>query len=235
MIREIQRALWIGLATISLADADPRKDLLAGTQALEQGQFTNAATLFSQAAQAAPAAGLDPAIAHFNRGVALYRDQQWDAACAAFNTARQTAHLPTQALALYNAAACRLQQGDAAWAAGQGALVEPYLNDALDWLGQSLALNPDQPDARYNLECAWARKAAWLAAMQELTAALQTADRLISAHQFPEALQALKATKERLVPALVPGIPQTKSFEQMLERTGQIVQILEHPESSSTP
>lgn len=222
------------LAGAPLVHAEPRMALREGTRAFEEGHFTNAVAFFEMAAKEAPSAKLDPSVAHFNRGAAFFRDKQWDPACEAFLASSLTPDLERQALALYNAGVCRLQQVNKALETGDGTNLETHLNEAIDLFGKSLLVRPGQADARHNLEFALARKAALTAAIAELGLVLQNADQLVAAHQFPEAFNVLTQANKRLAPILKLGRPEAKTFEQLLERTGQIVQILNAPTNSAS-
>jgi tetratricopeptide (TPR) repeat protein len=220
------------LSACAAAFADPRVAMREGFEAFERGEFVEAAAAFGRAEQEAASSNLDPTVPRFNKGVALYRQQLWDAAASTFMEARLTPDLDRQARALYNAGCCRLRQVDAAIEAGDGRLIEQHLDEAIEWLGQSLLIRPDRADARIQLERALATRETFTLYLSELSALAQQADRLIGEHRFEEAHAALTVARERLGPALILPRPEVKSFEQTLERTGQIVQILkteEHP------
>lgn len=220
-------ALFLLLCTAIVARADPRVDMREGFRAFDKGEFAAAATAFEKAGATARESGLDPTVAQFNRGVALYRQSQWDAAADAFFEARLTPDLDRQARALYNAGTARLKQVEAAIEARDGQRIEQHLNEAIEWLGQSLLIRPNREDARHQLELALARRESLAMYVMELGRVAQTADQLIAQHQFEEAHGLLAAARERLAPALLLPKPEVKSFEQMLERTGQIVQIIQ--------
>ena len=233
MNKSLILACLAGLAAFTGAHAEPRAAMRQGVRAFEAGTLSDAAAHFGQAAAAARPAGLDPSVAQFNRGVALYRDQLWDAAAESFLEARLTPDLALQALALYNAGSCRIRQVQSALEAGDGKTIEKHLAEAIDFLGQSLLIQPDQPDARHNLEVALAIRETLTAYVVELGAVVQQADRLVGSHQFPDAHRLLSGAKERLGPALKLPKPEVKTFEQLLERTGQIMQILEAPPAAA--
>ncbi|MCO6401487.1 MAG: hypothetical protein J5I99_09715 [Verrucomicrobia bacterium] len=209
------------------ASAEPRSAMREGTHAFEQGLFTNAVAAFDTAAQEAPSAGLDPGIARFNRGVALFRDKQWEPAHDTFLTAEKAADMEIQGMALYNAGVTRLHQVAEALNEGNGTNLEAHLNQAIDHFDRSLLIRPDQPNVRLNLEHALAQRAALHRAIVELQSSIQRADQLIIAHEFTQAHSLLTNANQRLAPILKLGRPEAKTFEQYLKRTGQIVQILE--------
>lgn len=219
-------AFFLLLGAAIAAHADPRVEMREGFRAFEKGEFAAAADAFEKAGASARESGLDPTVALFNRGVALYRQAQWDAAADAFFEARLTPNLDRQARALFNAGTARLKQVEAAIESREGRLIEQHLNEAIEWLGQSLLIRPDREDARHQLELALARQASLAMSVMELARVVQTADHLIAQHKFEEAHGLLAAARERLAPALLLPKPEVKSFEQVLERTGQIVQII---------
>lgn len=224
-------ALLIGA---SLAHAEPRMAMRDGTRTFEKGLFTNAVALFKTAAKEAPAAQLDPSVAQMNRGVALFRDKQLDAACEAFLAARLTSDLHQQGIALYNAGVCRLEQVQMGLETGSVDRLEEHLDQAIDLFGRSLLLLPNQPDTRHNLEVALAQKAALYAALAQLGITLQDAEKMLSAHNFTGMNDLLSKAAERLAPVLKLGRPEAKTFEQFRTRSGQIVQII-NPSTNMPP
>ncbi len=226
----MKRALLLLAAPLfacALAHADPRAAMREGFAAFERGEFAAAAAAFDKAEQQAGESGLDPTVPRFNKGVALFRQQRWDAAAAAFMEARLTPDLDRQARALYNAGCSRLKQVESALEAGEGRDLEKHLEEAIEWLGQSLLIRPDRPDARHQLERALATRERLSLYVVELASILQQADKWIAEYRFEDAHRLLATARERLAPALILPRPEVKSFEQALERTGQIVQILE--------
>jgi tetratricopeptide (TPR) repeat protein len=223
--------VFFSFNTLTVAFGDPRVAMREGFEAFERGAFAAAAAAFERAEQEAESLRLDPSVPRFNKGVALYRQQLWDAAAATFLEARMTPNLDRQARALYNAACCRLRQVDAAIEMGDGRMLEQHLDEAIEWLGQSLLIRPDRDDARRQLERALAMKQTLALYLSELNMLAQRADRLIAEHRFEEAHTLLASARERLSPALILQRPEVKTFEQTLERTGQIVQILRAEET----
>lgn len=222
----VMLALFAGA---TLAHAEPRLAMREATRAFEKGLFTNAASLFETAAKEAPAAQLDPSVAQMNRGTALLRDKQLDAACEAFLAARLTSDLHQQGTALYNAGVCRLEQVQSGLQTGSVERLEQHLDEAIDLFGRSLLVLADNPDARHNLEIALAQKAALYAALAQLGITLQDAEKMLTAHNFTGMNELLTKAAERLAPVLKLGRPEAKTFEQFRERSGQIVQIINPP------
>lgn len=217
------------------AFADPRAAMREGVRAFEKGEFARAAHLFEQAASNAAPSGLDPTVPLLNEGVALFRSGNYGAAADLFLQARLTPDLDRQARALYNAATARLKQVETALASGDGRDIERHLNEAIEWLSQSLIIRPDREDTRHQLEVALAHRDLLQGFLIELSVVLQTAERLLDDHRFEEAHRVLLAAKERLGPALILPKEEAKSFAQLLERTGQIVQILQTATAGGTP
>ncbi|MCZ7592485.1 MAG: hypothetical protein M5U15_10170 [Kiritimatiellae bacterium] len=108
------------------------------------------------------------------------------------------------------------------------------MDQAIDLLGRSLLLLPNQPDTRHNLEVALAQKAALYAALAQLGITLQDAEKMLSAHNFTGMNDLLSKAAERLAPVLKLGRPEAKTFEQFRTRSGQIVQII-NPSTNMPP
>ncbi|MCS6772052.1 MAG: hypothetical protein NZ740_08520 [Kiritimatiellae bacterium] len=225
-MRSVPISLHLLIVMSAPALADPRAILQQGIQAFERGDFAEAAAQFEQAAAQARGSDLDPSVPWFNQGVALYRKGLLDAAVEAFLRARNTTDLDRQARALYNAGTTRLRQFDAAVERRDGAKLETYLAEAIHYLERSLVIRPDQEHVRRQLEVALERRERLLASVQQLDRVLAEVSRLLEAFEFEKAHRILMDSREEVGLALLLPNEKTKAFEQMMERTGQIVAIL---------
>lgn len=211
--------------------ADPRAHMKAGAEKFQRGQFAEAAEAFRLAAETAGQKQLDPAVARFNRGVALFRQGDYEQALQAFLEAAVTTDLDLQALAYYNAACARLRQFEVALERQEGASLERYLAEAVAFLDRSLLLKPDQADARHQLEYVLSLQESLALALVRLEEALGRAETLIAQHRFEEAHALLLQVGQAAGPALLLPRADKPRFDRLLERTGQIVQILKGSES----
>lgn len=220
----------IALAVLPLRTAfaapDARHEMQRGDRLFQKGEFSAAAGAYESAANGAGALDLDPAAPLFNSGLAKWRAGDQEAAVSAFLAATRTPDLKLQRDAFYNAGTARLLHVQQNLQHGSASNVLDHLAQAIDGLDRALLLQPDRADARHNLEIALAYRAALLNALARLTGALSTAGRQVAQHQFPEAHETLAQAGKELAHAL-PLKPDTqKKFEQLLERTGQIADIL---------
>lgn len=211
--------------------ADPLAHMKEGMQKFQRGQFAEAAEAFRRAAEGAAQKQLDPAVARFNRGVALFRQGEYEQALQAFLEAAATTDLDLQALSYYNAACARLRQFETAVERQEGSSLERHLAEAVAFLDRSLLLKPDQPDARHQLEYALALQESLDLALIRLEEALGRAETLIAQHRFEEAHSLLLQIRQSTGPALLLPRADKPRFDRLLERTGQIVQILKGSES----
>jgi Ca-activated chloride channel family protein len=103
-------------------------------------------------ASADPAAA--EAYADYNRGVALYKQGQFEKAAAVFKGVLPRADRTLDAAARYNWGNCAYARGVAQARAGQVDPAIASLDEAIGHYRQALAVHPDDADARANVELA---------------------------------------------------------------------------------
>jgi Ca-activated chloride channel homolog len=137
------------------AEPAPRALMQEGLTALAEERFEDAADAFREAAdQASTVENLDEARAHYNQGNALFAQQDFAGAAAAYQRALTSGDLQVQHHAAFNRGNALLQealtltQQQALDEAGQraGEAVESFID--------ALTLQPDDRDAKVNLEVA---------------------------------------------------------------------------------
>lgn len=159
----MKHLLWMALVTGALAaqgeaPADPRRAMAQGEEALARSNLVEAADHFARAAEHASVEKLDPAAPHYNRGLALLRDQQAGPAAEAFQRASRTTDLTLQQQALFNRGnALRKLAGDME-TAGQQQPALQNIEEALAMYEQAMMLQPSDPDPKVNFELATREK-----------------------------------------------------------------------------
>ena len=138
---------------------DARASFTAGLRAFAASNYTDAATAFQQAADAAPAAKLNPAPAHHNAGVAAFAAGDLPTAAHHFTAAASGPDLALQAQAYYNHGNTLLWQADAPLLATPDtppdlANAENAIAQALQMYANAIALDPADLDAKANYELA---------------------------------------------------------------------------------
>lgn len=230
--------LW--LLTVSPLHANAagpaaRPALREGVAAHQAQDFARAAELFARAGQQAPLEKLDPAVAYYNEGHALYRAGKFDEAFAAFSRARQTTDLALQAKALYGAATCRIRQVAAAAEMKQGEYIEPYLAESQTLYEQALLLAPADMDTKINLELVQAQRAALQRGVELLQLVINQAGTALDEYRFEQAHALLQDAQQRLAPVLALPRPEAKSFQTLLQRCEQVLGILRQTETPAPP
>jgi len=153
-------------------DGNARGLVAAAEQAMTAERFQEAMELYGQAGELMPDAAEIP----FNMGVAAYRAGELERASELFDRARTLAADPSmQARAAYNLGTTSARQGreskmdDPAVAQAQMSEATASLETALDRFRDTIAMNPDDEDARANGELAWR----WLKQLEELQDQMQ--------------------------------------------------------------
>ena len=142
----------LGLFVAASADAvSPDEAVRQGNALYEAGNFDAAAQQYDTAAQALP----DAAAVHFNLGNALFKQQRFNAAVEHYARALTTAApgpVGLEGRLKYNLGNVAYQRALQALPDAQQAL--PHLQSAMTYYRDSLEADPQQGDARYNLELA---------------------------------------------------------------------------------
>ncbi len=129
--------IFVLLSFISLAEADDFADLATrGNEAYREGDFQKALDYYHQAEVERPE---NPEL-DYNVGSALYQEQKYEEAVEEFQNSLSTEDIQKVADAHYNLGNVQYRMGD-------------YQNAILSYQN-SLELNPDDLDAKYNLELA---------------------------------------------------------------------------------
>jgi Ca-activated chloride channel family protein len=126
--------------------ASPYQAVQQGNALYQQGKFAEAAEQYSSASQTLP----DAAEIHFNQGNAAYRQQDYSKAHEHYTQALQTADRTLEGKVKYNLGNVEYQQALQNLQQPQAAM--PHLRSAMTYYRDSLDVDPQQQEARYNLE-----------------------------------------------------------------------------------
>ena len=148
LICSILLALFVPVPAVA---ASPDDAVRQGNALYDAGSFGAAARQYAAAAQVLP----DAAAVHFNLGNALFKQQRFDDAVEHYARALTTAAPGPAGLEgrlKYNLGNVAYQRALQALPDAQQAL--PHLQAAMTYYRDSLEVDPQQRDARYNLELA---------------------------------------------------------------------------------
>jgi Ca-activated chloride channel family protein len=126
--------------------ASPYQAVQQGNALYQTGKYAEAAEQYNSAGQALP----DAAEIHFNQGNAAYKQQDYRKALEHFSQALQTTDRTLEGKVKYNLGNVEYQQALQNLQRPQEAL--PHLRSAMTYYRDSLDVDPQQQDARYNLE-----------------------------------------------------------------------------------
>ncbi|MBN1511974.1 MAG: tetratricopeptide repeat protein [Phycisphaerae bacterium] len=130
-------------------EADARKKVDASMAALKAGEYEKALEGFRDAEVSFP----ESSELAYNRGVALYRLGDFDEAKEAFASALSTRDLALEQKAKFNLGNCAYSQSLQKLTDYAGAIED--LRRAIDYYRDALELDPDDQDARANIETAY--------------------------------------------------------------------------------
>lgn len=147
-------AVSVLLCAAAGAAEDPRRTLNEGVRAFREQRHDDAAKHFADAAVQAPAERLDPAIAHYNEGLAHLATTNAQAAAEAFDRAARTSNLMLQQQAWYNRGNALMELSRQRHAAQQLEEAIPPLDEAQAMYERAMTLDPADEDPKVNHELA---------------------------------------------------------------------------------
>ena len=126
--------------------ASPYQAVQQGNALYQNGKYVEAAEQYGSASQMLP----DAAEIHFNQGNAAYKQQDYGKAREHYTQALQTTDRTLEGKVKYNLGNVEYQQALQNLQQPQAAM--PHLRSAMTYYRDSLDVDPQQQDARYNLE-----------------------------------------------------------------------------------
>src|SRR5215831_2887423 len=126
--------------------ASPYQAVQQGNALYQNGKYAEAAAQYGSASQMLP----DAAEIHFNQGNAAYKQQDYATAHEHYTQALQTTDRTLEGKVKYNLGNVEYQQALQNLQQPQTAM--PHLRSAMTYYRDSLDVDPQQQDARYNLE-----------------------------------------------------------------------------------
>ena len=126
--------------------ASPYQAVQQGNALYQNGKYAEAAAQYSSASQTLPEA----AAIHFNQGNAAYKQQDYHKAREHYTQALRTAERTLEGRVKYNLGNVEYQQALQNLQQPQAAM--PHLHSAMTYYRDSLEVDPQQQEARYNLE-----------------------------------------------------------------------------------
>jgi len=151
------------MLTAARAEESARHSFKTGLQAFSSSNYPAASNAFLEAAAAAPAQNLDPAAAYFNAALAASKAGDTVAAADLFARATTSTDLDLQAKAYYNRGNTLFQQAGGSTSALPPTMPMPApaleaagdsIGEAIQMYENSIALNPEDEDAKVNYELA---------------------------------------------------------------------------------
>lgn len=201
-----------------------------GLRQMEDEEFLPAATNFVQSAELAAGQERSPARAWFNAGNAFYRAGEYQTAREDYRKALNAEELGLQARAYYNLGNTELKMSEAALSEGEAPLALNLLEQAAANFEKSITLAPDYIDPKYNYELAGKKRYELLAKVDAVRDDIEQARRLAGTGDYRKAVELLQSRAPEHATAfqLEPDLKQR--YDELQQRIGQIVAILDQLE-----
>ena len=146
MLQGLLGVLMILYFPISAQAASPYQAVQQGNALYQNGKYAEAAEQYGNAGQMLP----DAAEIHFNQGNVAYKQQDYGKAREYYTQALQTTDRTLEGKVKFNLGNVEYQQALQNLQQPQAAM--PHLHSAMTYYRDSLDVDPQQQDARYNLE-----------------------------------------------------------------------------------
>jgi Ca-activated chloride channel family protein len=146
MVRSLLAFLVALYMAVPCQAASPYQAVQRGNAFYQNGNYAEAAEQYGSASQTLPGA----AEIHFNQGNAAYKQQDYSKAHEHYTQALQTADRTLEGKVKYNLGNVEYQQALQNLQQPQAAM--PHLRSAMTYYRDSLDVDPQQQEARYNLE-----------------------------------------------------------------------------------
>ena len=146
MIQGLLVCLMALCLPVSGQATSPYQAVQQGNALYQSGKYPEAAEQYGSASQVLP----DAAEIHFNQGNAAYKQQDYGKAHEHYTQALQTADRTLEGKVKYNLGNVEYQQ--ALQNLQQPQVAMPHLRSAMTYYRDSLDVEPQQQEARYNLE-----------------------------------------------------------------------------------
>ncbi|HNR94242.1 MAG TPA: tetratricopeptide repeat protein [Kiritimatiellia bacterium] len=203
-----------------------REALKAGSREFADGAYDKAAAHFEEAASLAPKQKLDPAIAHYNRGNALYKMQDFAGARACYENALRTLDTDLQSTIYFNLGNLTFHSATNMTSFDQHVAV---LDQSMDYYMRSVFLHPDSRNAKVNYEMLYRMKNEMLVARDTLYKVLQAAKKQVRDGRLEVAMEDCKQfMSDAEVQRALSLIPEAqKDYQELLQKLQELIDVVE--------
>lgn len=226
--------LWALLAVPTHAGTAPR-ELAAGRKAYEKGDYDAALKAFEAAAKDAPSAKLDPAVPHFNAGLALLQLNKPEDSATQFAEALRSPDLGLQARAYYNRGLALHRQATALDGQTNLESAVRVMAESGAMFEKSLTLQPDDRDAKINLELTQRYIADLLENGRRAEQLVAEVERLVTAYEYEQARDLVGRTAPSLARGLALRPKAQSRLQEMVQKIEEVLGILTAPAAAAAP
>ncbi len=216
---------WLCMTANVMASSNARSFMRRGLESYRKGQFSEARTLFADAANRADEQNLEPVIALFNKGNALYRMGEWQEAAAAYEQARMSLDIELQAASLFNLGNTSMQEADMSLTARDGAAAMESLERAMAAYEQAMLLDPEGRDIKVNWELAAQGRRALKGNVKRVVDAIAKAHDQVEERDYERAMETLIAVYADLDLAFSLNPELESRYMQLQQRIEDILEI----------
>ena len=226
-------ALTMSLAPGALRAQSAREALKAGSAEFEDGAYDKAAAHFEEAASLAPKKKLDPAIAHYNRGNALFKAKNFEEARSCYEKALRTLDTDLQSKTYFKLGNLTFHS------ATNNTAFARYVSDldqSMNYFMRSLLLTPDFQKAKINYEILSLKKTELLIARDTLYGVLKDAKDRVRQGEIQLALDNFKQYMDQSeVKKALSLMPKAqKDYDELLHKLQELIDVMKNAEGMST-
>lgn len=226
--------LW--LVTSTAHAQDPEQLFRQGLGKFARDDYQGGLELFSSARTNLPSPPpYDPALNHYNEGIAHYRLSQPEQATAAFREALKTTDIRLQRMAYFNTGNACYQSGQQALNDGEVARAFLSFQEASTNYMQTLRLDPDDTTAKVNFELSVQAQLRILQMVAMAMERMQQGEALVGNYRFVEAAQWFQQNLPAVEQALSLEPEAQKHFKAMTDNSAAVAGLLQPPRAEEGP
>jgi tetratricopeptide (TPR) repeat protein len=226
-------ALAFALATTATYGGSAERQLAAGAKAFKQADYEAALKAFDEAAKRAPEEHLDAAVAEFNAGIALLQLNKPKESADRFTEALRSTDLSLQSRAYYNRGLALYRQAAALEEQSQMEAALRVMAEAGTMFEKALTLQPEDRDAKINLELSQQYVADLLDQGKLAEQLVAQVEQLVSTYEYEKARDLIAQQAPALARGFALRAKAKSRLQEMSQKIDEVLAILHPPAASA--